>query len=69
MEGDTFRICAVIRDNDINVSIFADYLNDCKTTIESLYKKLSSQSDEQKKNTLIAIYSTLLQYDIIQTIL
>lgn len=69
MEGFTFRVYAVIRDNDINVSVCVDHLNDCKTTIEYLYKKLSSQSDEQKKNTLIAIYSTLLEYDAYKTIL
>lgn len=68
-EGATFRMYAVIRDNDVNVSVFVDRLKDCKTTIESLYKKLSSQSDEQKKNTLISIYSTLLEYDAYKTIL
>lgn len=68
-DGATFRMYAVIRDNDVNVSVFVGHLNDCKTTIESLYKKLSSQSDEQKKNTLISIYSTLLEYDAYKTIL
>ena len=68
-KGTEYYSTAVIKDNDTNLAALKDSLKTSKTTIETLYGKLSKQTGEQKKNSLITIYATLTEYEAYRTIL
>lgn len=67
--GSLYYSTALIKDSSSNLSAFVDALKKEKTTIETLYKSLSQQNNEQKKNTLITLYATLAEYEAYRTIL
>lgn len=68
-KGNTWYSTAVIRDNATSLSVFSDNLKNNKRDIDILYGTLSSQSSEQKKNSLITIYGLLTEYEAYRTIL
>ena len=68
-KGSEYYSTAVIKDNAANLAALKDSLKSSKTTIETLYGKLSKQTGEQKKNSLITIYATLTEYEAYRTIL
>lgn len=68
-DGTEYYSTAIIKDNNVNTTAIRSSLKTDKATIETLYRNLPNQNSQQKKNTLITIYSVLTEYDAYKTIL
>lgn len=59
----SYRITAVIKDTDANLTVFESEIGDLKKTINSLYNSLVGKDDQIKKGILVSLYGALSEFD------
>lgn len=69
MDANGYCCVATIKDTDTNRALFLDGAKTQVSTVNTLHSRLSKQQDAVKKNTLISLYSALMEYEFNKTVL
>lgn len=67
--GNEIGCNAVIKDSKENINRFSSELSELDKTISALVRNLEKQTGDARKNTLVTLYSALLEYDSYSNIL